>query len=340
MGTGTMGSLATRYMIDKGVEIVAAQDTNPRLVGKDLGEVVGLSKVLNVRIRSNMDEALNERTADIAIVSTLTKMEDIYPTLKKCIEKGINVITTSEEALYPWIISQELTTKLDRLAKEHHVTVTGGGGQDNFRVNIVSLLTGACHSIASVAVIHVSDLSKSGLAAAMNYHLGETMQQFSEAMKGRGVPLSSLRMCLEAVGADLGLTIKHLEQKAEPTIADMDVEARGVEGGIIRKGYVTGMKKLTRIDTEQGITLSGDQILKAFSDSEKKEGPYNECIIKGIPDITMRLKWSSSEAKASQVAQLVNRIPDVINSEPGYITVEKLPKLKFRVLPLQFYLKG
>ena len=147
-------------------------------------------------------------------------------------------------------------------------------------------------------------------------------------------------MCLEAVIADLGLTIKKLEQSAEPTVAEVDVAAKGVEGGIVKKVFVTGMSKFVTIETEQGITFIGDQTLKAFNEDEKAEGAFNECIIKGLPDITMRLKWSSSEAKASQVAQLVNRIPDVINSEPGYVTVEKLPKLKFRAFPLHYYTEG
>ena len=30
--------------------------------------------------------------------------------------------------------------------------------------------------------------------------------------------------------------------------------------------------------------------------------------------------------------QLVNRIPDVINAEPGFVTIEKLPKLRYRAL--------
>ena len=30
--------------------------------------------------------------------------------------------------------------------------------------------------------------------------------------------------------------------------------------------------------------------------------------------------------------QLVNRIPDVINAEPGFVTIEKLPKLHYRAL--------
>ena len=33
--------------------------------------------------------------------------------------------------------------------------------------------------------------------------------------------------------------------------------------------------------------------------------------------------------------QLVNRIPDVINAPPGFITIEKLPRPRYRTYPLE-----
>ena len=39
------------------------------------------------------------------------------------------------------------------------------------------------------------------------------------------------------------------------------------------------------------------------------------------------------------VTQLVNRIPDVINAPPGFVTIEKLPRLRYRAFPLSQYLE-
>ena len=38
-------------------------------------------------------------------------------------------------------------------------------------------------------------------------------------------------------------------------------------------------------------------------------------------------------------ATIVNRIPDVINSAPGYITTEKMPILEYRIKNLNEYVK-
>ena len=43
-GVGTIGKIATRYMMEKGIEIVGAIDLSPVIVGKDLGEVAGLGR--------------------------------------------------------------------------------------------------------------------------------------------------------------------------------------------------------------------------------------------------------------------------------------------------------
>jgi len=337
-GVGSIGKLMTKHMVRKGVDIVGAIDVNPDIVGQDLGEVADLGRPLNVKIHGD-DGVLEEQEADIAVIAIFSQMDKMYPIFKKCIENGLNVITSSEEALYPWGTSPELAAKLDKLAKKHGVTITASGSQDSFRVNIGSLLTGASYSIESITVRQTGDLSKSGPASVTNYKIGDTKDEFYQKIREEGLPLVSLRMCLEALAADLGLTITRTEVSAEPTIDKVDVEAKGVAGGIVRKGLVTGMSKIIDIDTEQGIRFRGEQTLKAFNEDEKAQGFLNACIIKGIPDMHLELHAQDIEPKSSVVAQLINRIPDVINSEPGYITVEKLPKLKFKAFPLQCYLK-
>jgi 4-hydroxy-tetrahydrodipicolinate reductase len=68
-GVGAINMLAVRYMLEKGVDIVGAIDVNPEIVGKDLGEVAGLARLLNVKITDDADTVLSKREADIAVVS-------------------------------------------------------------------------------------------------------------------------------------------------------------------------------------------------------------------------------------------------------------------------------
>jgi hypothetical protein len=341
-GMGKIGMLATKYMIEKGIEIVGAIDLNPDIVGKDLGEVAGLGSPLNIIISNDADAILSRQGADIAIVSIFSQMDRMYPIFKKCIENNLNVITSAEEALYPWGIAPILASELDEIAKKHGVTLTASGSQDSFRLNIISLLTGACRTIESITLKQSSDLSGSGSSSITNYHIGDTKEVSYKKIKEKGLPIFSLKICLEAIITDLGLTIRSTEENAELITADKDVEAKGVPGGIVKKGLVIGMAKTINVSTEQGIQFRGEQISKVYTEEEKEErvlGIYNECFIKGVPELHYKLFVNEIETKSTAVAPMVNRIPDVLNSEPGFITAEKLTKLKFRPLPPQYYLK-
>jgi len=333
-GVGTQGRLITGYMVEKGVDIVAAIDINPEIVGKDLGEVAGLGHSLGVKVESDEDRILAKQDADIAIVAVFFDMERMYPIFEKCVRNGLNVLSTSEELLYAWTTSPMMASKLDRLSKEHGVTITGSG-LNNFRVTLVSVLTGACQKIDSIGGKQTSNLGPYGAQLLHFFHVGETRDEFYESVRKQALKPTSFRNTTEALISDLGLTITRIEEDVEPVTDDEDVMSESL--GIVAKGLVTGVIRTFGAKTAQGVEFEGKQIIKVFNSKEKTEGCINEWFIKGVPNI--HLKWDQIVNNQVTAASMVNIIPDIINSEPGYITVEKLDKLKYRAFPLHFYLR-
>jgi 4-hydroxy-tetrahydrodipicolinate reductase len=335
-GAGTVGSTIARFMVEKGVIITEAIDV--KNVGKDLGDVIGIGRKLNVTITDQADKALEGSGADIALIAVATKMEILFPHIKRCLEAGMNVITTSEEASYPWTTSPSITSRLDRIAKENGVTVTGSGMQDIFWANLVTHLTGASHRIESIEG-HVSvNVDALGAMVAGFYAVDRDLKEIQGMIDaGEKFPIGDevdfLRMDLENQINELGLTPKTYNKIVKALTLDHPIKCH-CYNKMIPAGGVIGLDITIEIPTIEGIVFRGTMTGRAYDEGETD---FNEWVIKGEPTIHMRNDNPPTLLGTS--SQIVNRIPDVINAEPGFITIDQLPKLTCKLRSLEQYLR-
>ncbi len=335
-GVGNIGKDIARFMVDKGVVITDAIDI--KHVGEDLGDVLGLDRKLNVKISDDADKVLAETGADIATVAVATSMDTLYPHVKKCLEAGLNVITTSEEASYPWTTAPSITGKLDRIAKENGVTITGSGMQDLFWATLVTTLSGASHRIDSVEGNLSINMDSMPAFVADFYAVGRKEKEIRQMIeKGEKLPLGDevdfLFMDLENQINELGLSSKKYRKIVEPIILDKDIKSKALEK-TIPAGDVIGLDITIEIETHEGILFRGTQTAKVYQEGDQD---FNEWVIKGEPTIHMRNDNPPTILGTS--SQIVNRIPDVINAEPGFVTIDRLPKLICKVRALEHYIK-
>ena len=113
-GCGKMSADTMKYALEQGMEIVGAIDINPNVIGKDIGDIMGIEKK-NIVVTSvnEAEELLKKVNPDICIITTMSLMSDVKDALMLCAELGINAITTCEEAFYPMNSSPKL--KKDQL---------------------------------------------------------------------------------------------------------------------------------------------------------------------------------------------------------------------------------
>ena len=327
-GIGTLNQIATRLMIDKGVDIVAAINRPGPKVGRDLGEIAGLGYSLGVPIRDDASAILHEVEADIALVGVFDDMERMESIYTQCLQAGLNVITFGAHASYPWRIAPEVTGRLDQIAKQHAVTITGSGNQDVFMVHLGVVLSGACHRIDSVIHHSASDVNVFGAEVARLSSVGATPEQYCEhTPQGSAPGMSVYTTFWENFAADLGLTVRSVTQRSDPVLAEREMFCTSL-GVPVAPGRIAGIVEHISVETAEGITMQGDYRLVVLAEGEQS---YKAWSFRGDPDIDVRA--DGFDIGLTTAIQPVNRIPDVLEAPPGYVTLERLPKLKYRPGP-------
>jgi len=120
IGFGPLGIQTAKFIAEKTeVKTIGVVDINTKLMGKSLNEIdTNLSK--GVFVFNSLAAAIKniDTKPDVAIITTVSSLEQLIPQIKEVANHNIPVISTCEELSYPWELQPELSTQLDTLCKK------------------------------------------------------------------------------------------------------------------------------------------------------------------------------------------------------------------------------
>ncbi|PID57740.1 dihydrodipicolinate reductase [candidate division KSB3 bacterium] len=347
-GCGKMSKYLMRYMLEKGAEIVAAFDMNPDLIGKDIGEFLGMAPSgVSISDAAQAEEILKARKPRVCVVATMSTLNDIQEAFKTCARSGVNAISTCEESLYPWNSNPSLTQELDALAKEHGVTLAGSGYPDMYWGVLIDVLAGSMHNITKIKGVSSYNVEDYGIALAEGHGAGLSTEEFARQIGNYNDLSSEEQKKLVESGEyipsymwnqngwlcdRMGLTPVSQVQKCVPTVHSEDLHSETL-GMTIKAGSPTGMSAIVTTETKEGITIETECIGNVYG---PEDFDRNDWTFYGEPETTVKVDRPATVELTC--ANLIGRIPALIKSEPGYITTDKMPNNSYLVKDIGEYI--
>ncbi|MBC7131194.1 hypothetical protein H5T51_08320 [Candidatus Bathyarchaeota archaeon] len=318
-GVGSIGGAIANFLLEKpGASVVGAVDIDDVKVGRDLGKVLNLNRATGIVVSSNIDDALSDAKADIAIHAMTSRLREAYPQIAELVRHSLNVVSTCEELSYPYYSEPELAAELDKLAKQHNVTVLGTGINPGFVMDtLVIALTAACQEIDRIDVYRVIDASKRRLPFQRKIGVGLTPEEFRRAVAEKCITGHvGLEQSIAMIASALSWTLDEIvTADVEAIIAEEDVEKGVVK---VKAGSVIGIRQRATgvVDGKEAIQLD----FRAYLGAEE----YDAVTIHGVPEIRQRIQ-PCVHGDAGTVAVVVNVIPKVLNAPAGLLTMKDLP---------------
>ncbi len=279
VGLGYIGLAVAQILSEReGYELVGAADIDPALAGSDLGRLAGLTGGLEIPVSGSISDALSNTQADVAVLTTSSRMEDITPQVLELVERGLAVISTCEDLVYPWRTHPDLARQIDTAARQRGVTVLSTGVNPGFLMDFLPLvLTRIARRVDAVAVERVQDAGTRREAFQRKVGAGLTVETFNEKVAAGGFGHAGLTASMELLAAGLSWQLDKATETIEPVIAEQSQKTEFVS---IEPGEVAGVFQVGR-----GLMKGREVITLTFRAAVGEPEPYDRVRIEGSPPL-------------------------------------------------------
>ena len=314
-GLGPIGCATARLVHEReNLELVGAVDIDPAKVGRDVGELIGLGRSLGIEIKASLAEV--SAPAEVVVHTTNSFFDLFVDQLVEILEAGFDIVSTSEELIFPWLDHPDQAAWVDGVARRAGKTVLGTGVNPGFLMDALPLfLTSIAQRVDHIDIARVVNASQRRGPFQAKIGCGLTVDAFQREMAGGRMGHVGLVQSTAMLFDTLGKKLIRLETHVEPIVAETPVRSEFFD---VQPGLVRGLHQTGRAYSDEGELLS-----LTFRAALDEEPAYDAITVSGCPDLSVRLRGTNGDL--ATVAIAVNAIRRTRGASPGLVTMRDLP---------------
>ncbi|MDG1830586.1 MAG: hypothetical protein P8I85_02525 [Flavobacteriaceae bacterium] len=314
IGFGPLGVQTAKFIAKKStIKTVAVVDNDPDLYNKNIND---FSSDLDnkICISNSVNEALkniNEKP-DVAIITTVSSLKEIYNQINEVVKHNINIISTCEELSYPWKTDPALSKKLNDLCKLNNVACLGTGVNPGFLMDYLpSVLSTVCKEINKIRIYRVQDASFRRIPFQKKIGAGLDLSEFKNKELEGTLRHVGLTESLHLLAKSLNFDIDNVTETLNPVICKSDLN-----GSInIKKGCARGVEQIA-----YGYLNSEVVIEMQFKAAVGESRSFDRIEVDGIPSFVSEIEGGiNGDIATCSIA--INSIKSIMKASPGLHTM-------------------
>lgn len=298
-------------------KIVGGVDIDPAKVGRDLGDLTRARSLRGRRVWGSLDELVTCARPDVIIHTAVSRFKEAFLQVEPMARRGISVVSSCEELVFPWLREPGLASRLDRVCRENGARVLGTGVNPGFVMDLLPVcLTGVSGRVRAIHVQRVVDASSR--RAPLQHKIGSGLspddfrRRFRQGLAGH----AGLKESLALIAHGLGWPVKNIKETGDAVVARRHIRTQFLE---VRRGQTCGLHQRAEATVNGRVRLTLD--LKMYLDAPN---PHDAVQVDGDPPLNVVIQGGVAGDQAT-VAALVNAARRLLDAPAGLLLLTDLP---------------
>ena len=269
------------------------------------------------RVYGSLNELVARARPDVILHTTVSKFKDAFPQIEPMARRGISVVSSCEELLFPQLLNPALAAKLDRVCRKHGARVVGTGVNPGFVMDVLPVcMTGVSREVRAVHVQRVVNASTRREPLQRKIGSGLPPAEFRRRFKQGKAGHAGLKESLALIAHCLGWKAKNIVETGDAVVAGRNIRTRFLA---VKKGQTCGLHQRAEATVTGRVCLTLD--LKMYLDAKN---PHDAVQIEGEPPLDVVVNGGVAGDQAT-VAALVNTVPRLLAAPAGLLLMTDLP---------------